>query len=85
MLEALPREMAKRYESEENLLDGHAYDEEERRLLRRLGATIGGDRREYAAYFRRPDVQPLWSYAAPCEIKGACAFKAVMKRDRVSQ
>ena len=85
LLTARPPEMAALYASEEDLFVGRSWCEEERALCRRLGHTVGGSKREYALYFRHPDVQPLWGYLEPADVKGTCAFKAVWKKDGKAQ
>ena len=85
LLTSLPPDLAERYSSEEALLGDKTWDESERQLCRRLGATVGGSKKEYAMYFRRPETRPLWTFVEPWQVKGTCAFKAVWKKDKKAQ
>ena len=85
MLGALPPELSRYYSKESNVLRDPQPSNSVLNELRACSQAIGGERSEYIAYFRRPDVQPLWNWIPDGHQRACCSFKAVWKKNRKAQ
>ena len=80
MLEALPQRESAFYACERNVVD---WCGKSRTVLQELYdqfCFIGGDLREYIAYFHRSDVAPLWCWKAFSQVKCVGGFSTVSKK-----
>ena len=85
MMEALPARVAELYSDMSKMLRSGEEAQEEMRGLNRQYNRVLGSRKEYRAYFARPDVRPLWDLIPEEEALGHCSFATVPKRNSEDQ
>ena len=84
MLEALPRQEAEHYSSEQNVVSEMAGLTESLAEIERHYAFVGGPLPEYVEYFHRSNLPVgMWSFATASKVKAEGGFSAVPKKDGV--
>ena len=85
LLDVLPAPLAEHYASERAVLEGGMTDPDELRVLRVVSQQLTGSKQEYAKYFHRFDVRPLWRWIRDGDHVACCSFKTVPKKDGLKQ
>jgi len=67
-------------EPQEVLLSPEEVERVRRELCPRFDSILG-PKHEYKAYFRRPEVQALWTLRPADEMKASCSIAAVLKKN----